>query len=103
MWGALGALAVAVLVTGALWNRTPENAARTAIASSGAGAVSTETATADAASKPQDFPRLPPAERINAETKLRMEQNAAWREKLRSGDYTALPPEAYPPGSQPSP
>ena len=46
----------------------------------------------------EDFSGLPPRERINAETKRRVEEAGAWREKLRNGDQTTLPPEAYPPG-----
>ena len=49
----------------------------------------------------EDFSNLPPRDRINAETKQRMEEAAAWREKLRNGDQTTLPPEAYPPGVPP--
>jgi hypothetical protein len=56
------------------------------------------SAPALAGTKPPDFSHLPPAERINAETKARMEEAAAWREKLRNGSYSTLPTEAYPPG-----
>lgn len=52
----------------------------------------------------EKFAHLPPAERINAETKARMARNAAIREKLRQGDYSTLPSEALPtPALPPSP
>jgi hypothetical protein len=57
-----------------------------------------QPAPAIAGTKPPDLSHLPPAERINAETKARMEEAAAWREKLRNGNYSTLPAEAYPPG-----
>ena len=68
-----------------------------------AGAALTLHAVADRAAvapsrSREDFTGLPPGERINAETKRSVEESAAWREKLRSGDQTNLPPEAYPPG-----
>lgn len=56
---------------------------------------------AGAKSAPADFSHLPPQERIMAETKRSVEEAAAWREKLRKGNYSTLPPEAYPPGVPP--
>jgi len=51
----------------------------------------------------EDFSHLPPRERINAETNQRIGEEAAWREELRSGNYTTLPPEALPAGVPPHP
>lgn len=102
MGSTLGVLTVAIIVAAVLWNRTPKNTAGPVIVSAGAGAAAAKSPATDAPRKPPDFSHLPPAERINAETKQRMEQNAAWREKLRSGDYSTLPPEAWPPGVTPS-
>jgi hypothetical protein len=41
---------------------------------------------------------LPPRERITNETRHAVEEAAAWREKLKTGDQTTLPVEAYPAG-----
>lgn len=101
MWSAPGALAVAAVVWWAVRSGDDDEAKRSdVLAAAGTPGVVTSTAVVPKQQR-QDFSHLPPAERINAETKQRMEHNAAWREKLRSGDYPALPPEAYPPGVPP--
>lgn len=103
MKSTLGALVVAAIVAGVLWMREPESTTGGVAAAGGGnhgvGSGAGGAAEAGAVPPPPDvkaFAHLPPAERINVETKARMEHNAAWREKLRSGDFSTLPPEALP-------
>ena len=101
VFGALTVLTVASVFFAVFWNRKPDGAVRNVgIASNEFSSANQGDSQSPRGKDQQDFSHLPPAERINAETKARMEQNAAWREKLRSGDYSTLPIEAYPPGVQ---
>jgi hypothetical protein len=56
------------------------------------------TGAANAAPNPAT---LSPAERITNDTRRAVEDAAAWRQKLKSGNQTTLPIEAYPPGVPP--
>jgi hypothetical protein len=103
MWSTLGALSVIgivwILVRPRADQGVPPAGGKVAVSShSGGGNAPPEPADAGIPllPDPKTLAHLPPAERINAETKARMERSAAWREKLRNGDYTSLPPEAWP-------
>jgi hypothetical protein len=104
------ALAAALILCGVgavvvfLWPRKPvssesneveEPASRPAVAS-GNILASVE---APIAPKANSVPS--PGEQIANETRRAVEDAAAWREKLRAGEYTSLPPEAYPQGIAP--
>jgi hypothetical protein len=92
-----GAAAGSVIVI--LWLCWPKKSSERQEASVSVPAGSNASqGTAEAKGMQPDFSALPPRDRIMAETRWRVEEAAAWREKLRSGDQTTLPPEAYPQG-----
>jgi len=99
---ALGVFVAAGVIATVFWTRRPDSTPNEA--APGGGRLSDATSAPEIPPEPdlKAFAHLPPAERINAETKARMERNAAWREKLRNGNYSTLPPEAWPASARPA-
>ncbi len=100
VFSVIAVLLVIGILTGVFWRKDEgKEGGRAAVADA---ALSLHSGADGAAAAPppssEDFTGLPPGERINAETKRSVAEAGAWREKLRSGDQTTLPPEAYPPG-----
>ena len=102
IWSAVLVLAATVVLMTVFWRGGQSKSAHSGVSpmEEKAGVIP-HIAAGAGEKKPEDFSHLPPAERINAETKARMERSATWREKLRSGNYSTLPPEAYPSGVPP--